>query len=337
MEYFAGLDVSMKETHVCVVDRDGDVVLETMATTLPEAIAAALAKAPSCQRVVLETGRMAPTLYHGLAALGVPVICIESRQAYQALKSLATHKTDRNDARGLAQLARTGFFKPVHVKSLPAHAVRALILARKKLVGQRVTLENQIRGLAVVFGVRLPRGLSPAFADQVVNGSRGITGLSAAMCGLLAARNAVLEAITAIDRDLKRLARASAACRRLMTIPGVGQLTALAFAAAIDEPERFRRSRDVGAYLGLVPRRYQSGEVDYTGSISKCGDRRVRTLLYEAANVMLTRYRGKLALKDWALAIGRRSTMRKARIALARRLAIIMHAMLRHGTEFKTA
>jgi transposase len=143
MEYFAGLDVSMKETHVCVVDGDGEVVLETMATTLPEAIAAALAKAPSCQRVVLETGRMAPTLYHGLEALGVPVICIESRQAY-----LATHKTDRNDARGLAQLARTGFFKPVYVKSLPAHAVRALILARKKLVGQRVTLENQIRGLA---------------------------------------------------------------------------------------------------------------------------------------------------------------------------------------------
>jgi transposase len=337
MDYFAGLDVSMEKTHVCVVDRDGDVVLETMTTTLPETIAAALAKAPSCRRVVLETGRMAPTLYHGLAALGVPVICIESRQAYLALKSLATHKTDRNDARGLAQLARTGFFKPVHVKSLPAHAVRALILARKKLVGQRVTLENQIRGLAVVFGLRLPRGLSPAFAEQVTSGSQGVAGLAGAMSGLLAARNAMLEAITAIDRDMKRLARASAACRRLMTIPGVGQLTALAFVAAIDEPERFRRSRDVGAYLGLVPRRYQSGEVDYTGSISKCGDRRVRTLLYEAANVLLTRYRGKLALKDWALDIGRRSTMRKARIALARRLAIIMHAMLRHGTEFKAA
>jgi transposase len=337
MEYFAGLDVSMKETHVCVVDRGGDVVLETMATTLPEAIAAALARAPSCQRVVLETGRMAPTLYHGLAALGVPVICIESRQAHLALKSLATHKTDRNDARGLAQLARTGFFKPVHVKSLSAHAVRALILARKKLVGQRVTLENQIRGLAVVFGVRLPRGLSPAFAEQVASSSQGVAGLACAMTGLLAARNAVLEAITAIDRDMKHLARASEACRRLMTIPGVGQLTALAFVAAIDEPERFRRSRDVGAYLGLVPRRYQSGEVDYTGSISKCGDRRVRTLLYEAANVMLTRYKGKLALKDWAFDIGRRSTMRKARIALARRLAIIMHAMLRHGTEFRPA
>jgi len=337
MEYFAGLDASMKETHICVVERDGGVVLEAMATTLPEAIAAALARAPSCQRVVLETGRMAPTLFHGLVALGLPVVCIESRQAYQALKSLATHKTDRNDARGLAHLARTGFFKPVHVKSLPAHAVRALIIARKKLVGQRVTLENQIRGLAVVFGVRLPRGLSPAFAEQVISGSQGVAGLAGAMAGLLAARNAVLEAIAAIDRDMKRLVRSSEACRRLMTIPGVGRLTALAFVAAIDEPERFRRSRDVGAYLGLVPRRYQSGEVDYTGSISKCGDRRVRTLLYEAANVMLTRYRGELALKDWALDISRRSTMRKARIALARKLAIIMHAMLRHGTEFRAA
>jgi transposase len=145
----------------------------------------------------------------------------------------------------------------------------------------------------------------------------------------------VLSAVAAIDADLKRLAKASEACRRLMTIPGVGHLTALAFTAAVDDPDRFRRSRDIGAYLGLVPRRYQSGEVDYTGSISKCGDRRVRTLLYEAANVMLTRYKGPLKLKEWALAIAARSTMRKARIALARRLAIIMHAMLQKGTEFK--
>jgi hypothetical protein len=119
-----------------------------------------------------------------------------------------------------------------------------------------------------------------------------------------------------------------------MTIPGVGQLTALAFVAAIDDPSRIRRSRDVGAYLGLVPKRYQSGEVDYVGGISKCGDRRVRTLLYEAANVMLTRYKGQLKLKDWAFSIARRSSMRKARIAVARRLAIVMHAMLPDGTEF---
>jgi transposase len=337
MDYFAGLDISMKETHICVVDRDGKVALEAKAPTSPAAIAAELAKAPVLRRVVFETGRMAPTLFHGLDALGLPVVCIESRHAYQALKSLVTHKTDRNDARGLAHLARTGFYKPIHVKSLAAHAVRALIVARKKLVGQRVTLENQIRGLAVVFGMRLPRGLSPAFAGQVISGSGGVAGLSGAMRGLLAARHAVPRAIAAINCDIRRLARSSEACQRLMTIPGVGQLTALAFVAVIDEPDRFRSSRDVGAYLGLVPRRWKSGEVDYTGSISKCGDRRVRTLLYEAANVMLTRYGGDLALKDWALRIGRRSTMRKARVALARRLAIIMHAMLRDGTEFQAA
>jgi transposase len=317
--------------------RKGTVVHEIIVPSTPASIAAALARVPTCQRVLFETGRMAPMLYHGLSQLGLPVVCVESRQAYQALKSLATHKTDRNDARGLAHLARTGFFKPVHVKSLPAHAVRSLIIARKKLVGQRVTLENQIRGLAVVFGVRLPRALSPAFIQHALQASEGIPGLSAAMRGLVAARAAVLAAVVAIDADIRRMVRASEACRRLTSIPGVGQLTALAFTAAVDDPGRFRRSRDIGAYLGLVPRRYQSGEVDYTGSISKCGDRRVRTLLYEAANVMLTRYKGSLKLKDWAFAIAKRSTMRKARIALARRLAIIMHAMLRNGTEFKPA
>ncbi len=335
MEYFAGLDVSMEETHICVLDREGDVVHEAKVVSTPAAIADGLNKASACRCVVLEAGRMAPMLYHGLLERVVPVVCIESRQAAQALKSLATHKTDRNDARGLAHLARTGFFKRVHVKSFAAHAVRSLIIARKKLVGQRVTLENQIRGLAVVFGVRLPRGLSPAFVQQALRASEGIDGLSAAMRGLVAARSAVLAAVKAIDGDMKRMARASDACRRLMTIPGVGHLTALAFAAAVDDPARFRRSRDMGPYLGLVPRRYQSGEIDYTGSISKVGDRRVRTLLYEAANVMLTRYKGALKLKDWALEIAKRSTMRKARIALARRLAIIMHAMLRNGTEFR--
>jgi len=337
MEYFAGLDVSMEETHVCVVDRDGSIVLEAKSASLPEEIRATLMKGPPCKLVVFETGRMAPMLHHGLEALGVPVACIESRHAHQALRSMATHKTDKNDARGLAHLARTGFFKSVHVKSLGAHAIRALIGARKKLVGQRVTLENQVRGLAIAFGVRLPRGLSSAFVDEVVRMSEDVVGLSSAMRGLIAARGAVLAAIAAIDGDMKRLARASDACRRLMTIPGVGQLTALAFVAAVDDPTRFKRSRDVGAYLGLVPRRYQSGEVDYVGRISKCGDRRVRTLLYEAANVMLTRYKGALKLKDWALAIGKRSTMRTARIALARRLAIIMHAMLRNGGEFSPA
>ena len=335
MEHFAGLDVSMEETHICVLDREGTLIREGKTRSSPVSIAAFLADGPPCEQVVFETGRMAPMLYHGLVEHGVRVVCIESRQAYQALKSLAGHKTDRNDARGLAHLARTGFYKPTHVKSLSAHAIRALIAARKKLVGQRVTIDNQIRGLVVVFGVRLPRALSPAFKEAALQVSDGVPGLHAALSDLFAAREAMLDAIAAIDADMKKMARMSKVCSRLMTVPGVGPIPSLAFAAALDNPSRFRRSRDVGAYLGLVPRRYQSGEIDYTGSISKRGDVRVRTLLYEAANVMLTRCAASLDLKDWAKAIGARSTMRKARVALARRLAIIMHAMMRDETEFQ--
>ena len=173
MDYFAGLDISMDETHVCVLDREGVMVRESKTESTAQALAGELSTAPSCRRIVFETGRMAPILFHGLSQLGLPVVGVESRQAYQALTSLATHKTDRNDARGLAHLARTGFFKPVHVKSLQAHALRSLIIARKKLVGQRVTLENQIRGLAVVFGIRLPRALAAAFIDNALKASEG--------------------------------------------------------------------------------------------------------------------------------------------------------------------
>ena len=163
MDYFAGLDISMDETHVCVLDREGEVVHESKSASTAEAIAGEWRKRQAVVGLRFETGRMAPILFHGLSELGLPVVCVESRQAYQALKSLATHKTDRNDARGLAHLARTGFFKPVHVKSLSAHALRSLIIARKKLVGQRVTLENQIRGLASCLASGcLARSLGPS-------------------------------------------------------------------------------------------------------------------------------------------------------------------------------
>jgi transposase len=249
VDYFAGLDISMDETHVCVVDREGVVVRESKTSSRADAITGELAKAPSCRRIVFETGRMAPILCHGLSQLGLPVICIESWQAYQALKSLAIHKTDRNDARGLAHLARTGFFKSVHVKSLQAHALRSLIIARKKLVGQRVTLENQIRAWRSCSGSGSLARSPLSSSTRLLRQARG----SLAMRGLIAARTAVMTAVAAIDADMRRMTRASAACRRLMTIPGVGQLTALAFVATIDDPSRIRRSRDVGAYRGLVP------------------------------------------------------------------------------------
>ena len=193
---------------------------------------------------------------------------------------------------------------------------------------------SQIRGLAVVFGVRLPRALSPAFIAQALRSSEGIDGLSAAMRGLIGARTAVLAAIAAIDTDIKRMVRTSDACRRLMTIPGVGQLTALAFAAAVDEPERFKRSRDIGPYLGLVPRRYQSGEVDYDGHISRRGDTHLRGLLYEAATVILTRTSAESSLRSWGLRLREKIGFKRAAVAVARKLAVVMHAMLRSGQLF---
>ena len=202
MDYFVGLDISMDETHVCVLDREGAVVHERKTASTSEAISAELSKAPSCRRIVFETGRMAPILFHGLNQLGLPVICVESRQAYQALKSLATHKTDRNDARGLAHLACTGFFKPVHVKSLQPHALRSLIIARKKLVGQRVTLESQL-GVSRSCSGSDCTALTAAFVDRALKASEGIPGLSAAMRGLSAARTAVMSAVGAIDADMR--------------------------------------------------------------------------------------------------------------------------------------
>ena len=190
--------------------------------------------------------------------------------------------------------------------------------------------------MAVAFGIRLSLALSPAFIEQALRARYGLDGLSAAVQGLIAARTAMMAAVTA-DTGAKKMTSASDACRRLMAIPGVGQLTALAFAAAVDDPERFKRSRDVGAYFGLVTRRCQSGEVDYTGSISKRGDKRMRTLLYEAPNLPLTRVKGPLKFMDWVFAVAKRSTMRKARIAPARRRAMIMHAMSQSGAEFKLA
>ena len=223
MDYFAGLDISMDETHICVVDHEGAVVYEGKSASTAEAITNKLSEAPGFHRIVFETGHMAKILFHGLSQLGLPAVYVSSRQAYQALKSLATHKTDRNDARGLAHLARAGFSKPVHVKSLLAHAIRSLIIALKKLVGQRVTLENQIRGLAVVFGVRLPRALTAAFIDNALTADqRGspVWLCPRAMRGLdTAARTAVMSAVAAIDADIRRMTMASAACRRLMRSP----------------------------------------------------------------------------------------------------------------------
>jgi len=158
--------------------------------------------------------------------------------------------------------------------------------------------------------------------------------LSAAVVPLLKTREVIERQIADLDRKVLRLARNNAQVRRFMTVPGVGPITGLCYLAAIDDPTRFKKSRSVGAYAGLTTRRYRSGEIDWTGRISKCGDAMLRTYLYEAANVLLTRIAKWSALKSWGMRIAKRSSLRKAKVAVAHKLAVILHRMWVDGTEF---
>jgi transposase len=222
------------------------------------------------ERAVIETGRMSPAICLGLRELGVPVVCIDARQAHQSLKAMKANKTDPHDAAGLAQLARTGFYKEVHVKSPAAHGVRSVITARSHLVEARVRLDNTIRGLCATFGYR------PVQAKEGIpradHAGRPHSGPWRRHRILLSVRAELVEQIKEMDRRLRIIASQSQACEILMTIPGVGVQTSAAFAAAVDEAGRFRQSRNAGAYFGLVPRRHQSGELDWTGRITKQGD-----------------------------------------------------------------
>ncbi|GAO55883.1 mobile element protein [Novosphingobium sp. MD-1] len=324
----------MESTQVCIVGENGRKLVSEKVESTPEALAAMLERYCPIERAVLETGRMSPAICLGLRELGVAVVCIDARQAHQSLKAMKANKTDPHDAAGLAQLARTGFYKEVHVKSPAAHGVRSVITARSHLVEARVRLDNMIRGLCATFGYRPGAGQGKAFLERIMQAAH-IPGLGDAITSLLAVRAELVEQIKEMDRRLRIITSQSQACEILMTIPGVGVQTSAAFAAAVDEAGRFRQSRDAGAYFGLVPRRHQSGELDWTGRITKQGDGTVRKLLYEAANSILTRSRETFALKTWAMKIAKRRGLKKARVALARRLAVIMHAMLRDGTLFQ--
>ncbi len=334
MDQYVGLDVSLKETFVCVVDACGEVVCEKSVGTTPETIAKFIEKrAPSAVRIGLESGLLSTWLWHGLRALGLPVVCLDARHAASALK-MRVNKTDRNDAAGLAQIVRTGWYRQVEVKSLACHEVRAVLLARSRLVASRRDLENQMRGLLKPFGLLVGKVRGKGFEGRVRELIADAPAMAEVIDALLLARRALCAQVARLDVRVRMLAQTITPCRRLMTVPGVGPITALAYVTAIDDPGRFRKGRSVGAYLGLTPRRYQSGEVDRAGRISKCGDGLVRTLLFEAAGVLLTRVQRMSPLKAWGLRLAKRIGAKKAKVAVARKLAVILHCMWTDGTEF---
>jgi transposase len=224
----------------------------------------------------------------------------------------------------------------VTVKSLDSHKIRSMLGARAQLVGMRVEVTNQIRGVLKTFGVVLPTRSGVSFeslVDEACDESDGM--LNHTIRALLSVYGGLKDQIRSLDRELRGYARESSVCRHLMTIPGVGVLTALAFLTAIDDPAKFAKSRSVGAYLGLTPRRYQSGEIDRDMGISKCGDSLVRTYLFEAAGILLTRVEKWSPLKAWGVRLAKRSGLKKAKIAVARKLAVIMHRMWVSGDPFR--
>ena len=335
INHYIGLDVSQKETHICVVDDAGTVLARAREVTHPGLLASALGRLAPCARVaVLETGGQSSWLQRELEGLGIPAVIVDARRAKAAL-SCRMNKTDANDAEGLAQLARTGWYREVAAKRPETRLARSLLLARQQLTRQRRDLENQVRGLLRGFGLAVGVVARRRFEERVWSLVAREPLLEDAIEPLLMVRRSLELRIAELESRIGRLVKASSVCRRLMTVPGVGPLTALAFVTAIDDPDRFKRSSSVGAYLGLTPRRYQSGEADWSGRISKQGDRLARHMLYEAANSLLSRVRKWSTPKAWAARLVKKTGPKKARVALARKLAVILHRIWADGTEFR--
>lgn len=339
MKLYVGLDVSLATTAICVIDEHGQQVKMTCAASDPQAIAAALRRhAKKMVRIVLESGQLSTWLTRELRALDLPVVCIDARQAHRALSG-RLNKSDPADAEGLAQLARTGWFREVHIKSLTSDRLRALLSARDRLIRIRKELEGQVRGTLKTFGIKLGsfgHGRErEGFRHQVRTVSGDDPALKAALAALLAAHQAVCREFELLEVLLRRATRTHELIGRMMTVPGIGPITAAAFVAVIDSPDRFRNAASVAAYVGLTPRRYQSGEVDYSGRISKCGDSMLRAYLYEAAYVVLARVSRFSSLKSWGVRLAARKGSRKAAVAVARKLAMILFRIWTDATTFR--
>lgn len=301
MKQYVGLDVSQRETGICVVDDAGRSVFQGKVKSDPGALTELLRKrAPHAERIGFETGAMSSWLWHELKRVGLPVVCIDARHAKAAL-SVRMNKSDENDARGLAELVRVGWYREAKVKSTEGQATRSLLVARSRLVAIRRDLENQVRSMLKEYGLQFSRSIGAQFRRKVVALVVDGHQLRSVIEPLLTVHEQACTEQEKLDRQVRRLAREDDTTRRLMTVPGVGVVTALTYRHTIDDPSRFSSASDVGAYLGLTPRRKQSGETDIDGRVSHWGDRLLRTYLYEAASVLMHRTKKWSSLKAWGL------------------------------------
>jgi transposase len=335
MYHYAGIDVSLECSAVCIVDGAGKILREAKVASEPEALIAWFGSLGwTLERIGLEAGPLSQWLFAGLRNAGLAVELLETRHVRDAFKAMSV-KTDRNDARAIAQLMRLGWFRPVHCKSIEAQEVRAVLTARKLLQSKLLDVENSLRGVLRGFGLKVGKTTERTFAARIEDLVAGHAALASIAKALLAVHDALLREFKGLDKQVVQLARSQPQARLLMTTPSVGPIVALTYASAIDDPGRFTSSKAAGAHFGLTPKKYQSGQTDYTGRITKIGDASVREALYQAAHVMLTKpVKNCTELKSWAMQIARRAGLRKAKVALARKLAVVLHRMLADAKPF---
>jgi transposase len=308
---------------------------KSFGTSEPEALSAVLNNpAYRFRRVGLEAGPLSLWLFSGLTEAELPVVCVETRHMQAVLKA-QINKTDRNDARGIAQMMRVGLYRPVHVKTLRSQKLRMMLTHRKLLQSKAIAIENDLRGTLRNFGLKVGIAGKTKFEARIKELVENLPDLAELVEPMLVVRRTLCEQIVILHCRLLASVRDDEGCRRLMTTPGVGPVVALTYRATVDVPARFRKSKSVGAVFGLTCSKYQSGEIDWGGRISRCGDEMMGVMLYEAAQVMLTRTNKWSWLKAWAMQIARRRGMKKVIVALARRLAVILHRIWVDGTEFR--
>ena len=334
MDHYAGIDVSLEQSSVCVVDAGGKIVREAKVASEPEALIDWFGSLGfGLARIGLEAGPLSQWLFAAMKKAGLAVELLETRHVRTAFKTMPV-KTDRKDARGIAELVRLGWFRPVHCKSMSAQETRAILTTRRLIESKLRDLELSLRGILRGFGLKVGKTTPTHFAERIKELVSRHPNLQVIAESLLAIREVLLREFRSFERRVRTMARHDERTRLLMTTTGVGPIISLTYVAAIDNPARFEHSKTVGAHYGITPTKYQSGETEYTGRISKIGDKSVRTALYQAAHVILTRPVKGSALKSWAMKLAKRVGMEKAKVALARKLAVIMHRMLVDATPF---
>ena len=334
MDYYAGIDVSLEQSSVCVVDGGGKIIREAKVASEPDALIEWFAGFGfPLTRIGLEAGPLSQWLFAAMRKGGLAVELLETRHVRAAFKTMPV-KTDRKDARGIAELMRLGWFRPVHCKSMSAQETRALLTTRRLIEAKLRDIELSLRGILRGFGLKVGKTTATTFAGRIKQLVSGHPNLEVIAESLLAVREILLREFRGYERRVRTAARHDERTRLLMTTPGVGPIISLTFFAAIDDPARFEQSKTVGAHYGMTPKKYQSGETEYTGRLSKAGDKSVRTALYQAAHIILTKPVKGSKLKSWGLKLSKRVGMKKAKVAVARRLAVTMHRMLVDGTPF---